>query len=151
MAETALKKSTEMEGRPLIVRGHSEIAVDQIEGPRFSIQIREHGLVVDQPRSAGGEDLGATSTELMVASLTSCVAHYARNFLHDHGLDDHVTAHAKWWVDVRAERLTRIDIRLETEGVPMEHTESLRNAVERCLVMKSLRRPPDVTINVMTD
>jgi putative redox protein len=147
MAEVAL----EIEGTggaPLVVHGRSEIAVDQIEGPRFSISIREHGLVVDQPRSAGGEDMGATPTELMVASLAACVAHYARNFLHEHGLQENVSARASWWVDLRAERLARIDIRLEAGHVPAEETEAFRHAVEHCLVENSLREPPAVTIDI---
>jgi putative redox protein len=38
------------------------------------IDIRDHRLVVDEPRSRGGDDDGPTPQELLAASLASCAA-----------------------------------------------------------------------------
>ncbi|MGA3361698.1 MAG: OsmC family protein [Solirubrobacteraceae bacterium] len=39
-----------------------------------TITIRDHQLVVDEPRSAGGDDEGPNPEELLAASLASCTA-----------------------------------------------------------------------------
>ena len=38
------------------------------------IAVRDHRLVVDEPREAGGEDEGPSPQELLAASLASCTA-----------------------------------------------------------------------------
>jgi hypothetical protein len=40
---------------------------------RFSIEVRGHEVMVDQPLAAAGTDLGSTPTELFAASLAACV------------------------------------------------------------------------------
>ena len=61
------------------------IRIDYETGDRFTIDVRGHRLVTDQPgRDA---DAGPTPTELFVASLAACVAFYARRFLARHHLD----------------------------------------------------------------
>jgi putative redox protein len=39
-----------------------------------TISIRDHQLVADEPRSAGGDDEGPSPEELLAASLASCTA-----------------------------------------------------------------------------
>jgi putative redox protein len=39
-----------------------------------TVSIREHQLLVDEPRSAGGDDEGPSPEELLAASLASCTA-----------------------------------------------------------------------------
>jgi len=60
-------------GRPIAARHEG--------GQRFALHIRGHELVVDQPPSAGGADAGPSSTELFVASLVGCIAHYGRQIV----------------------------------------------------------------------
>src|SRR3954468_8850850 len=38
------------------------------------LQVREHTLTADEPKDAGGEDLGPSPQELLAASLASCTA-----------------------------------------------------------------------------
>ncbi|RPI01534.1 MAG: OsmC family peroxiredoxin [Zetaproteobacteria bacterium] len=49
-------------------------------GERFRIEstIGNHALVVDQPRTAGGEDAGPTPLEYFFLSLAGCIATIAR-------------------------------------------------------------------------
>ena len=58
-----------------------ELTVASLGGDRHRIMVRGHEIVVDQPVESGGEDAGPTPTDLFVASLASCVAHYARRGL----------------------------------------------------------------------
>jgi putative redox protein len=41
---------------------------------RQRVQIREHELAADEPKSEGGEDTGPSPQELLAASLASCTA-----------------------------------------------------------------------------
>jgi putative redox protein len=43
-------------------------------GFTHSVQIRDHQLVVDEPRETGGEDEGPCPQELLAASLATCTA-----------------------------------------------------------------------------
>jgi putative redox protein len=44
------------------------------EGFTHDVQVREHSVVVDEPASSGGDDLGPSPQELLAASLASCTA-----------------------------------------------------------------------------
>ena len=57
--------------------GHAAVSVQHAGGDAYAITVRGHALLVDQPEADGGQDAGATPTELLVASLASCVAFYA--------------------------------------------------------------------------
>jgi putative redox protein len=44
------------------------------KGYEHEVEIREHRLIVDEPKETGGGDQGPTPTELLAASLASCTA-----------------------------------------------------------------------------
>ena len=44
------------------------------EGFVHEVEMREHGIVVDEPESEGGTDRGPRPTELLAASLASCTS-----------------------------------------------------------------------------
>lgn len=127
------------------------IRVEHQRGDRFLIRIRGHDVVVDQPIGVGGDDLGPTPTELFVASLAACVGFYAERFLRRHDLPTEGLA-----VDCgfamstgRPARVTQIDLRLHIpDGVPPERREALLRVVEHCTVHNSLRRAPEVRIEL---
>lgn len=127
-------------GRPITARHQG--------GQRFAIRIRGHELIVDQPPSAGGADTGPSPTELFVASLVGCVAHYGHSFLARHGIVAALGAEADWWVDLGAERLTRAVIRVQAPSLPAELAAGFRTVVEHCLVHNTLREEPGVAIEV---
>src|SRR5690348_14885296 len=58
-----------------------EVTVSQAAGVRFNIQARSHTIVCDQPAENGGEDSGMTPPEFLLASLGSCAAFYAAEYL----------------------------------------------------------------------
>jgi putative redox protein len=41
---------------------------------RQTVHIRDHRVTVDEPREAGGDDMGPSPQELLAASLASCTA-----------------------------------------------------------------------------
>ena len=63
------------------------VAVRHVDGDAYAIAVRGHGMLTDQAVADGGKDAAATPTELLVASLASCVAFYTGRYLVRHGLD----------------------------------------------------------------
>jgi uncharacterized OsmC-like protein len=129
-----------------------EVKVQYQSGVKFSIGAREHTLVSDQPKEAGGEDEGMTPPELFLAALGSCAAFYAVAYLKKKGL-------AREGVEVRvtadkAGAPARLDnFHIEVE-VPLPLSEADRagidQAVHHCLIHNTLLHPPTVHIELKT-
>ena len=119
-------------------------------GDRFDINVRGHVIRTDQPASDGGEDTGPTPTELFVASLTGCVAFYARRYLERHGLPtDGLAVEAEFAMGSRPARVARIEVRITVPaGVPVERRGPLLAVASHCTVHNSLRAAPDVSVAV---
>ncbi len=131
----------------LVIRGRP-IRVAHQGGHRFSARVRDHEVIVDQPRGSGGEDAGPTATELLVTSLVACVAHYGHTFCKRHELPDHVDAEATWWADLGSERLQRVEIQVDAPQIPAELDDDFRDALEHCLVHNSMQDPPEISFDV---
>lgn len=127
-----------------------EVTVQHLGAVQFEIKARQHTIVSDQPPENGGFDEGMTPPELFLASLGSCAAYYAAEFLRQKGLATEGTR-----VRVTADKLpnpARIDnIHIEVE-LPMACEERERagvdRAVHRCLIHNTLEHPPKVEIAV---
>src|SRR6266545_3220659 len=122
----------------------ADIDVWYARGDRFLVQVRDHHVVVDQPRSLGGDDMGPTPTELFVASLAACVGFYAERFLRHHDLpaeDVKVEADYEMSPD-RPSRVGSIALRV---NVPSDLSSEIRRAIEvvldRCTLHSTLKRP----------
>src|SRR5437764_9890196 len=104
-----------------------EVKISHLGQVRFKIQSRHHSIVCDQPVDNGGEDTAMTPPELMLASLGSCAAFYAVQYLKTRNLADSGVE-----VSVTAEklkcpaRLGNFKIQVEYPLVlDHEHTEGL--------------------------
>jgi len=116
----------------------------------FEIDIRGHLVHVDQPVADGGSDAGPTPTELFVASLASCVAHYARRYLTRHQLPtDGLSVNADFAIAERPARVGRVDVTIAVpDGVPEERRAALLAVASHCTVHNTLAQPPEVTIEL---
>jgi uncharacterized OsmC-like protein len=127
-----------------------EVKVSHVDGVRFAIQARSHIVTSDQPLENGGEDSGMTPPEFLLASLGSCAAYYAVEYLRTRHL-----AETGVEVSVTAEKLLK-PARLGNFGIHVlspveltpEHNEGLIRAIERCLVHNTLLLPPEIKIDV---
>lgn len=92
------------------------LAVRHLGGDRFGIGIRDHQVAVDQPPALGGEDTGPTPTELYVASLTACVAFYARRYLSRHDLPvEGLEVTAEFRTETRPSRVSDVDLGIRAD------------------------------------
>lgn len=126
------------------------VHVEHQEGDRFGIAVRGHTLTVDQPADAGGEDTAPTPTELLVASLASCVAFYARRYLARHGLPTNgLGVDASFEMGAHPARVSAVDVRLHLpDGVPESRRGPLLAVARHCTVHNTLEHAPDVVIEL---
>jgi putative redox protein len=129
-----------------------EVKVTHLDQVKFSIQSRSHTIFCDQPAENGGEASGMTPPELLLASLGSCAAFYAVQYLKTRNL-----AESGVEVSVTSEKLkspARLgNFRIQVScPVPLteEHTEGLMRSVKHCLVHNTLLSPPEIAIELTT-
>ena len=129
-----------------------EVKVTHLDQVKFSIQSRSHTILCDQPAENDGEDSGMTPPELLLASLGSCAAFYAVQYLKTRNL-----AESGVEVSVTSEKLkspARLgNFRIQVScPVPLteEHSEGLMRSVKHCLVHNTLLSPPEIAIELTT-
>ena len=128
-----------------------EVAVEHLGALQFEIKARQHAVVSDQPVENGGHDEGMTPPELLLASLGSCAAFYAAQYLRNHKLATEGTR-----VRVTADKLkdpARIDnFHIEIEALaPLSEQDraGVEEAVHHCLIHNTLLHPPNIKIEIM--
>lgn len=129
-----------------------EVKIHHLDQVKFSIQARSHSIVCDQPADNGGEDAGMTPPELMLASLGSCAAFYAVQYLKTRNL-----AQSGVEVTVTAEKLKpparlgnfKIQV-VSPVSLTEEQTEGLMRSVHHCLIHNTLLSPPEIAIELTT-
>jgi uncharacterized OsmC-like protein len=118
---------------------------------RYRVAVNGHGLTIDQPATAGGDDLGPTPLELLAASLVACTAHYAGSYLDHHGLSreglvvegDFVMA------DDRPPRIVSMSATITPPaGLSASRQAGLLAVASHCTVHNTLRQPPAVHIGL---
>lgn len=127
-----------------------QVKVCQIDGVKFDIQARTHSITCDQPSENGGADCGMTPPELLLASLGSCAAFYAAEYLRTRNLSKSGVE-----VSVTAEklkqpaRLGNFHV-LVTSPVPLtaEQNEGMMRSVHHCLIHNTLMSPPEISIEI---
>ncbi len=127
-----------------------EVTVQHLGAMQFEIRARQHTVVSDQPVENAGFDEGMTPPELFLASLGSCAAYYAAEYLRQKGLATEGTK-----IKVTAEKVpnpARLDnIRIEVElpaHVEERDRTGVDRAVHRCLIHNTLLQPPKVEIAI---
>jgi putative redox protein len=143
----------EARARPGVRKEGGDVATIEVlhaKGDRFLIEVRDHVLVVDQPRDEGGDDVGPTPTELFVSALASCVAFFARRFLDRHDLPvDGLRVRATYHLSDRPARVgsVEVEVRVPAELDPGQRS-ALMAVVSHCTVHNSIQIPPSVSISV---
>jgi putative redox protein len=136
---------------PTAAGSSSGIDVKPVAGESYAIAVRTHELLVDQPVEAGGDDTAATPTELLVASLASCVAYYAGRYLSRHDVcRDGLRVRAEY--DLASDRPARVGaIRVQLTvppGLPPERRAALLAVASHCTVHNTLDRAPQITVDL---
>lgn len=128
-----------------------KVTVEHLGSVQFEITARHHKIISDQPEENGGFDEGVTPPELLLASLGSCAAYYAAEYLKRNGLANEGTR-----VEVSAEkvkgpaRLDHFTIAVEVPAaLEPKHEEGIAAAVNKCLVHNTLTHPPQISLQIL--
>ena len=126
------------------------VRVDYEAGDRFRIAVRQHTIIVDQPVSDGGEDTAPTPTELLIASLASCVAFYARRFAARHDIPTNgLAVTADFSMASNPARVGEIALQLHVPAeLSPELQASLLAVTSHCTVHSTLMQRPEVRIEL---
>lgn len=126
----------------------STMTVDWKQDDQFSIAIRDHEVLVDQPEEIGGQDEAPTPTELFIASLASCVAFYARRYLRRHKLDaTGLRVEADFTMAEKPARVGTVELRLQIpDSVPAERRDALLAVASNCTVHHSITQAPEISV-----
>jgi uncharacterized OsmC-like protein len=128
-----------------------EITVEHLGSVQFEIKVRHHSIICDQPLENGGFDEGITPPELLLASLGSCAAYYAAQYLRKNklareGSRIRVTCDK---VKTPVPRLTNFVIEVDAlVDLTDAHRKGLRQAIEHCLVHNTLLHTPKITLKL---
>jgi len=130
-----------------------EVTAGYMGGTKFEVRARGHRLISDQPPDNGGHDAGPTPPEFLLASLASCAAFYAAQYLNTR----HLPA-ADLTVRVSAEkapgcsnaptRLASFLIEVSAPGLDDRHQTGILRAVKACLIHNTLLGQPAIEIAV---
>jgi uncharacterized OsmC-like protein len=127
-----------------------EVKITNLDQVKFAIQSRSHTIICDQPEENGGTDSGMTPPEFLLASLGSCAAFYAVQYLRTRNLDASGVE-----VTVTAEKLKqparignfRIQV-LCPIALTEEQEQGMMRSVHHCLVHNTLLTPPEIKIEL---
>jgi putative redox protein len=130
--------------------GIMEVLIQHLGAVQFEIKARQHTLICDQPAENQGYDEGITPPELLLASLGTCAAYYAVDYLNRNTLSSEGTK-----VRVTAEkvkgpfRLDNFKVEVDVPGeLDDQHLRGLEEAVHRCLIHATLQHPPQIETEI---
>ena len=127
-----------------------QVHIGQLENVKFAIHARQHTVLCDQPVDNGGSDDGMTPPELMLASLGSCAAFYAVQYLKVRNLSASGVE-----ITVNAEKLKaparlghfQIEVHCPVT-LTSEQQQGMVRTVHSCLIHNTLMSVPDIAIEL---
>lgn len=127
-----------------------EVTVEHLGAVQFEITARHHRLVSDQPPENNGFDEGMTPPELLLASLGSCAAYYAVDYLKRSKIDAGAVKTRVTADKVKGPfRLDNFNIAVEVDAeLDDAQVKGLEDAVHRCLIHNTLLHPPKMNLAI---
>jgi putative redox protein len=130
-----------------------ELTVEHLGAVQFEIRTRGHVVISDQPKENGGFEEGMTPPEFLLASLGSCAAYYAMEYLKARKL---VSEGTKVFVTAeKAKNPARMDNFRMRVVVPVSLTgaqqEGVERAIQKCLVHNTLLHAPQIVTEVVSE
>lgn len=121
------------------------------EGLSFSTRFRgKHEIVTDQPAPDGG-DAGPMPTELLLASLGTCVGHYVVEKLQQHGIPTEgltVRTDAEKAEDLPP-RFSKLIVRIDVPAeIPEKKRKRVQKTAEACFVHHTLSIVPEIAVDL---
>ena len=126
-----------------------EVMARYIEDSKFEVAARGHRVICDQPIDNGGSDKGMSPPEFLLASLATCAAYYATQYLKARKLpaeDLQVRVSAE--KAVQPARLASFRIEVTAPSLDDRHQGGMLRAVKACLIHNTLLGGPSIEVTV---
>lgn len=128
-----------------------EVVAEHLGGGQFEVAARGHRVLCDQPIENNGSDSGMSPPEFLLASLATCAAYYAAEYLKarklpEEGLKVRVTAEKM----LHPARLASFCIEVSTAELDSRHQAGVVRAVKSCLIHNTLLAGPHIEITLST-
>lgn len=127
-----------------------KIEVTHQQGEEFRAQSGPHSIVIDFPPEKGGNDRGMSPPEILLVSLGSCIALYAKRYLQSaklllEGL--RIEVESVMSTD-KPLRLKDINITVHAPEKLGDRKEALLRFIENCPIHNTLKNQPSVSIKI---
>jgi uncharacterized OsmC-like protein len=126
-----------------------EVWAQYLADSKFEVAARGHRVICDQPVDNGGSDAGMSPPEFLLASLATCAAYYAAQYLKARKLpaqDLKVRVGAE--KAAQPARLASFHIEVTVPGLDGRHQAGILRAVKSCLIHNTLLAGPSIEIAV---
>jgi uncharacterized OsmC-like protein len=126
-----------------------EVSARYLEYSKFEVAARGHRAICDQPVENGGSDRGMSPPEFLLASLATCAAYYAAQYLKARELSAHeLNVRVSAEKAAKPARLASFHIEVSVPGLDDHHQVGLLRAVKSCLIHNTLLGGPDIEIAI---
>jgi putative redox protein len=126
-----------------------EVLAQYLGGSKFEVAARGHRVICDQPIDNGGSDQGMSPPEFLLASLATCAAYYATQYLKTRGLPaDELTVRVGAEKALQPPRLASFQIEITATGLDEHHQAGILRAVKACLIHNTLMGGPNIEIAI---
>jgi putative redox protein len=126
-----------------------EVLAQYLGDSKFEVAARGHRVICDQPPDNGGSDEGMSPPEFLLASLATCAAYYATQYLKTRKLaaeDLKVRVNAE--KAAHSARLSSFQIEVTAPGLDERHQAGILRAVKACLIHNTLLGGPSIEVAV---
>jgi putative redox protein len=127
--------------------GDRTVHTEWTGGMRAVTQVGKFEVVVDEPEKAGGTDTGPQPTDLLLASISSCMALAIAFVARKRGIELdglEVTGVGVY----EGLRFDRVSLSVASETPPDVLNELIPEAERLCYVSNTLRHQPELTVEV---
>lgn len=126
-----------------------EVSAQYFGDSKFEVAARGHRIICDQPLDNGGSDAGMSPPEFLLASLATCSAYYAAQYLKARGLPaDGLQVRVNAEKAAQPARLASFRIEVMVSALDDRHQEGILRAVKACLIHNTLLGTPHIEIAV---
>jgi uncharacterized OsmC-like protein len=121
-------------------------------GVEFEVDARGHKVICDQPLDNGGQNAGMSPPEFLLASLGTCAAFYAAQYLRSRSLPaEGLEVRVGATKELGPARLASFRIGIRVPGLNDEkHKAGVLRAAKSCLIHNTLLQPPRIEITLGT-
>jgi len=126
-----------------------EVLAQYLGNSKFEVVAKGHRAICDQPLDNGGSDEGMSPPEFLLASLATCAAYYATQYLKTRQLPaDDLKVRVKAEKAAQPARLSSFQIEVAAPGLDDRHQAGMLRAVKACLIHNTLLGAPSIEVAV---